>query len=54
MTFRLGQISGNLAQSGIRFNAFQRYSEDEEWTQTSINETKPRARSRSAPLNRIV
>lgn len=39
MTFRLGQISGNLAQSGIRFNAFQRYSEDEEWTQTSINET---------------
>lgn len=39
MTFRLGQISGNLAKSGIRFNAFQRYSEDEEWTQTSINET---------------
>lgn len=39
MASRSGGISGNLAQSGIRFNAFQRYSEDEEWTQTAINET---------------
>ena len=39
MASRSGGISGNLANSGIRFNAFQRYSEDEEWTQTAINET---------------
>ena len=39
MASRSGGISGNLAHSGIRFNAFQRYSEDEEWTQTAINET---------------
>lgn len=39
MATRRGEISGNLARSGIRFNAFQRYSEDEEWTPTTINET---------------
>ena len=39
MASRTGQLSGNLAQSGIRFNAFQRYSENEEWTPTTINET---------------
>lgn len=39
MASRTGQLSGNLAQSGIRFNAFQRYSEEDEWTQTAINET---------------
>ena len=39
MSSRTGQLSGNLARSGIRFNAFQRYSEDEEWTPTTINET---------------
>lgn len=39
MASRTGGLSGNLASSGIRFNAFQRYSEDEEWTPTTINET---------------
>lgn len=39
MASRKGQPSGNLATSGIRFNAFQRYSEDEEWTQTAIDAT---------------
>lgn len=39
MAPRRGELSGNLAHSGIRFNAFQRYSEDEEWTPTTTNET---------------
>ena len=39
MASRRGELSGNLAHSGIRFNAFQSYSEDEEWTPTTINET---------------
>lgn len=39
MASRTGRLSGNLAQSGIRFNAFQRYSEEDEWTQTAIDET---------------
>lgn len=39
MASRTGQLSGKLATSGIRFNAFQRYSEEDEWTQTAINET---------------
>lgn len=39
MALRSGHPSGKLGTSGIKFNAFQRYSEEDEWTQTAINET---------------
>lgn len=37
MTTRSGGLSGLLAKSGIFFNAFQRYSKDEGWTQTATD-----------------
>src|SRR5574344_1628540 len=39
MAVRTGRPSGKLSTSGIKFNAFQRYSEEEEWTQTAIDAT---------------
>ena len=37
MTTQSGGLSGLLATSGIFFNAFQRYSKDEGWTQTATD-----------------
>lgn len=39
MALRTGHPSGKLATSGIKFNAFQRYSEEDAWIQTAIDAT---------------
>ena len=39
MALRIGQPSGELGNSQIKFNAFQRYSKSDEWVQTATNAT---------------